>query len=119
MSSQPSFVDYIVDQLSGLNNIRILKMFGEYGLYCNEKIVLLICDDKVFVKRTEIGEKLIKGRFEYAPAYPGAKPSLLIGADVFEVRDLFSRLVSSTADALPVAKPKKHKKIIKRKVTKL
>jgi TfoX/Sxy family transcriptional regulator of competence genes len=109
MSSQTSFVDYIVDQLSGLKNIRILKMFGEYGLYCDEKVVILICDDKVFLKKTEIGEKLIKGRFEYAPAYPGAKPSLLIGVDVFEDRELFSALVASTADALPMPKPKRRK----------
>ena len=115
MPSQASFVDYIVDQLSGLKNIRILKMFGEYGLYCEEKVVILICDDKVFLKKTAKGEELIKGRFEYAPAYPGAKPSLLLGADIFEDRDLFSRLVSETADALPVPKLKKSKKRIGKK----
>lgn len=106
MSSSRSFVDYIVDQLSYLKNIRILKMFGEYGLYCDDKIVMLICDDKVFVKKTETGEKLIKGRFEYAPAYPGAKPSLLIAEDIIEDREFFSGLVRITANALPVPRPK-------------
>ena len=106
MASSKSFVDYVADQLSYLKNIRILKMFGEYGLYCDEKIVMLICYYKVFVKKTEAGEKLLKGRFEYAPAYPGAKPSLLIGEDIIEDREFFSRFVRATADALPMPKPK-------------
>jgi TfoX/Sxy family transcriptional regulator of competence genes len=109
MPSQKSFVDYIIDQLSSLSNIRALKMFGEYGLYCDDKIVMLICDDRVYLKKTDIGETMLEGRFEYAPAYPGAKPSLLIAEDIIEDRELFPRLISSTAAALPMPKPKNRK----------
>lgn len=109
MSTQESTVDFIKDQLSSLKFVRTLKMFGEYGLYLNDKVVALICDDQVFVKRTEQGEKLVKGHFKNAPAYPGAKPSLLIGEDVIEDRELFSKLISVTADGLPMPKPKKPK----------
>ncbi|OGS22047.1 MAG: hypothetical protein A2252_02480 [Elusimicrobia bacterium RIFOXYA2_FULL_39_19] len=111
MASQQTFVDYVADQLSALRNIHTLKMFGEYGLYYGNKIVILICDDKVFLKVTETGEKLIKGRFKLAPAYPGAKPSFLIGEDIIEDRELFCALVSTTADSLPEPKNKqpKHK----------
>jgi TfoX/Sxy family transcriptional regulator of competence genes len=77
-------------------------MFGEYALYCDEKVVALICDDQLFVKKTEAGEELVKGRFESAAAYPGAKPSMLVGAEVLDDRDLLSRLIRQTADALPL-----------------
>lgn len=90
-----------------LRNVRARMMFGEYALYCDEKVVGLICDDQLFVKKTEQGEKLIQGRYEEAPAYPGAKLSMLVGEDVLEDRELLSGLIRQTADSLPEPKPKR------------
>ena len=48
MSSKQSTVDYILDQLSESGNVRVRKMFGEYALYCDEKVVGLICEGDRF-----------------------------------------------------------------------
>ena len=56
MASTVEFVEYVCDQISGAGSITYKKMFGEYGIYCNEKIIGLICDNQFFVKKTKIGE---------------------------------------------------------------
>ena len=58
------------------------KMFGEYGLYSNGKIVALICDNQLFVKPTQSGRDFI-GDVDEAPPYPGARDYFLID-DKFE-----------------------------------
>lgn len=80
-------------------------MFGEYGLYCDEKIVGLICDDTFFLKPSPasagLGIHLVP-----APPYPGAKEYFVIGAAIIDDDEQFRRLVQATADALPAPKPK-------------
>ena len=111
MASKQSTVDYFFDQAASLHNLHARKMFGEYAVYCGEKVVGLICDDQIYIKPTESGKELINGRYEDAPPYPGAKPFLLIGDDVLEDRELLCRLITQTAAALPLPKPKKIKKL--------
>ena len=53
MSTSKETVAFILDQLAPLP-VRAKAMFGEYGLYCDEKIVALICDETLFVKPTAI-----------------------------------------------------------------
>lgn len=54
MSTAADTILFITDQLASLGGrIRTRKMFGEYALYCDEKVVALICDDQLFVKITE------------------------------------------------------------------
>lgn len=107
MASELSFVEFIVDQIDSVEEISYKKMFGEYALYSNNKVVALICNDQLFVKQTDGGRDFI-GEVVEAPAYKGAKPSFLI-EDKFEDREWLSELVRITAKELPEPKPKKRK----------
>jgi TfoX/Sxy family transcriptional regulator of competence genes len=107
MSSDQNFVEFIADQIGSAGRITYRKMFGEYALYCDEKVVALICDNRLYVKPTAGGKAFI-GEVVEAPAYPGAKMSFLIG-DKFEDRDWISELIRITARELPVPKPKRLK----------
>lgn len=109
MATKESTIEYLLDQLASLKNVRARKMFGEYALYCQEKVVALICDDELFVKITEPGKKLVGKNYEEGFAYPGAKASMFISGDLLEDRKFLSELISITAKALPVPKPKKKK----------
>lgn len=82
-------------------------MFGEYAIYCNDKVVALVCDNQLFVKPTDAGKMMIED-IEEAPPYPGAKPHFLIGEERWEDRTWLSELIRKTADAL--SKPKVRKK---------
>jgi TfoX/Sxy family transcriptional regulator of competence genes len=108
MATDKDFIDFIVDQLENAGVITYRKMFGEYALYSDGKVVALVCDNRLFVKPTDAGRKFI-GTVVEGPAYPGAKPSFLI-EDKIEDREWLSELIRITAEALPMPKPKKGKR---------
>ena len=56
MASHQDFVDYVAEQLRESGSIRSRKMFGEYGLYCDDIFFAVICDDQLFIKVTPAGE---------------------------------------------------------------
>lgn len=107
MATKQSTVDFIVDQLSSLENIRTRKMFGEYALYYEGKVVALICDDELFVKITEAGKSFVGEDYREGLAYSGAKPSMLINGDLIEDRRWLAQLIIITYENLPAAKVKK------------
>src|SRR5579872_3219264 len=106
MSTKPETVAYLKQQLAEAGPIRIQPMFGEYGMYLDEKLVGLICDDRLFIKKTAYGDSALGEGFE-APPYPGAKPSLLIPEDRVEDAAWLCECVQKTAAELPAPKPKK------------
>jgi TfoX/Sxy family transcriptional regulator of competence genes len=107
MASNQDFVDFVVDQLQSAGKITYRKMFGEYGLFSDNKIFALICDNKLFIKPTISGRNFIKDVVE-APPYPGAKPSFLIEEKI-EDREWLNNLVKLTVNELPEPKQKKRK----------
>lgn len=106
MASNPGFVQYAADQLSGAGSITYKKMFGEYGLYCDGKMFALVCDDQLFIKITDAGRALCPGLTE-APPYEGAKSCFLM--EDIDDRDFLTALAKATCQALPEPKPKKRR----------
>lgn len=103
MASHQDFVDYVAEQLREAGAIRSRKMFGEYGLYCDDVFFAVICDDQFFVKVTPQGEAAFPN-LPKAPPYEGAKDSFLV-EDV-ENRKLMTELTRITCEALK-SKPQK------------
>ena len=103
MASHQDFVDYVAEQLREAGSIRSRKMFGEYGLYCDDVFFAGICDDQLFVKVTPAGEAAFPN-LPKAPRYEGARDSFLV-EDV-EDRDTMAALTRLTCLALQV-QPKK------------
>ena len=60
MASNPDFVQYVADQCADAGEIITKKMFGDYGIYCDNKIFGLICDNRFYIKPTEAGRKLLR-----------------------------------------------------------
>lgn len=108
MASDLGFVEFIVDQIENAGEITYKKMFGEYALYSDGKVVALVCDDQLFIKPTKTGKSFINNVIE-APPYPGAKLYFLI-KDKIEDREWISNLIRLTAKELPEPKPKSLKK---------
>lgn len=108
MSTRAETVDFVLDVLSPLD-VRARAMFGEYALYCDEKVVALVCDDTVFLKPSTVPAERLRSATP-APPFPGAKDWWTLPGDQLEDRDWFQALVQDTADALPVPKPRKKKR---------
>ena len=106
MASRQSTIDFIVDQISDAGDVSARKMFGEYGLYCNRKMVALVCDDQLFVKPTAGGRSRLKTVTEASP-YPRAKPYFLISAEMLEDHEALTELIKITATELPLPVKKK------------
>ena len=107
MASSADFVQYITDQCSGAGEMAARKMFGDYGIYCDGKLVGLICDDRFYVKPVEAVRPLLRC-VEMRPPYEGAKDYFHI-ADVDD-RDYLAMLVREAFRALPDPKPSKRKR---------
>ena len=105
MATDASFVEYVCDQAGLGRRLTSRKMFGEYALYVDGKVVAFACDNQVFVKPTPAGRALLPQAREGKP-YPPAKPHLLM-VDELEDRLLWQRVLLATAEALPVAVPRK------------
>lgn len=107
MSTKESTIDFILDQITFRERMSARKMFGEYALYCDGKVIGLVCDDTLFLKKTEKGMRFMGNKFEPGFAYPGAKESMKIDGDLIERREWFNELINITAKNLPRPKVKK------------
>lgn len=105
MSSTMEFVEYVCNQIAGGGEISYKRMFGEFGIYCNNKIIGLICEDQFYLKKTSFGEGKLGGNVEEGSPYTNAKPHFLIEA--LEDREFLAELITGTCEELPTAKPKK------------
>lgn len=113
MATDQNFVDHVCEQASLGGSLSHKKMFGEFALYLEGKVVALVCDNQLFIKTTPEGKQLLHVVTELPP-YPGAKPQYRIG-DELDDRDLMRRLFEVTARALPPPKTKAKAKPAKRK----
>lgn len=72
MSCNWDFVQYVADQCAGAGEIMTKKMFGDYGIYCDGKLFGLICDDCLYLKRTDAVAALLRS-IDLRQPYDGAK----------------------------------------------
>jgi TfoX/Sxy family transcriptional regulator of competence genes len=109
VASDRKTVDFIVEKIGGAGDVSARAMFGEYGVYCDGKMVAIVGDDQLFVRPTAGGRAFAPDADEAAP-YPGAKPHLLIDAERWDDGEWMSELVRITCSELPLPKPKKAKR---------
>jgi len=105
MATAADYIEFVCEQLSGIGVVRSRKMFGEYMIYVNDKPILLVCDNTVYVKMHEAIADLMKNS-ETGTPYDGAKEHYILDVDNAE----FSKQVIQTLEPLtPLPKPKKKK----------
>jgi TfoX/Sxy family transcriptional regulator of competence genes len=121
MASDIEFVRFVCEQLRGAGEISSRRMFGEAAIYLDEKVVALVCDNQLFLKKTEAGRALIGVPTE-APPFAGASDWFLL-ADLDDP-EFLAVLARATAEALPLPKikkpraPRKPIAVVKKKVLK-
>ena len=106
MASSKRYRDFILEQLSGLDDVSYRAMMGEYIIYYRGKIVGGIYDDRFLVKPTKRAVAMMPNASMELP-YEGSKEMLLV--DNVENRDFLRELVEAMYDELPAPKQKKAK----------
>jgi TfoX/Sxy family transcriptional regulator of competence genes len=104
MATKADFIEYVREQLASAGAVSYRRMFGEYAVYLDGKVVGLVCDNQLFVKPTAGGRALL-GSVTEAPPFPGATPWFLVD-EALESPQEVVQLVRVTACELPLPKPK-------------
>ena len=105
MASSKEYLDYILEQLSPLDEITSRPMMGEYIIYHKGKVIGGIYDNRFLLKQTKSSRELMPGAPLELP-YEGAKEMLLV--ENVEDAELMEKVLGAMYDELPA--PKKRKK---------
>ena len=104
MASSKAYLDFILDQVSGLDGISYRAMMGEYILYYRGRIIGGIYDDRMLVKPVQAAVSMMPDAVYELP-YEGAKAMLLV--ENVDNRDFLERLLLAMYDELSEPKKKK------------
>ena len=104
MASSKEYLDFILEQLSELDDISYRAMMGEYIIYYRDKVVGGIYDDRFLVKPTKSAMAMMPNANMELP-YDGAKEMLLV--DDVDNRDYLKDLLEAVYEELPAPKQKK------------
>lgn len=101
MASSKEYLEFIMDQLSDLQDVKYRAMMGEYIIYYRGKIVGGIYDDRFLVKPVKAAVDLMPDAQKELP-YEGAKEMLLV--DDVDNREFLYKLLRAMYDELPAPK---------------
>ena len=104
MASSKEYLDFVLEQLSLLDDISYRAMMGEYIIYYRGKVVGGIYDDRLLVKNIKAAADIMPEASLELP-YDGAKEMLLV--EDIDNREFLRDLMEAMADALPAPKKKK------------
>lgn len=104
MPSSREYLDFVLEQLSGLEDVTYKSMMREYIIYYRGRIVGGIYDNRLLVKPTESAVRLMPEARRELP-YEGAREMLLV--DDVDDRELLTELLEAMYDELPAPRKKK------------
>ena len=104
MATDPEFLEYVCEQAGLGARLTHKRMFGEYALYLDRKVVAFACDNSLLLKPTEAGRAMLPRIAEGRP-YPEAKAYYVLD-EFLDDTELLRRALQATADALPAPRPK-------------
>lgn len=104
MATDRDFIDYFTEQLALGARLTHKRMFGEYALYIDGKVVAFACDNSLFVKPNPAIAALAPD-LPQRPPYPGAKDYPLAD-ELLDDGDALRKILLASAEALPAPKPK-------------
>ncbi|MDR3056130.1 MAG: TfoX/Sxy family protein [Zoogloeaceae bacterium] len=105
MATTPDFIEYVCDQIAGVGAIRSRKMFGEYMVYVNDKPILLVCDNTVFVKQLDCLSQEMQNAEKGFP-YTGSKLHYILDIDD---ADFAQKIIRVLEPVTPLPKQRKRK----------
>lgn len=106
MATTNEYIEYVCEQIRGIGEIRYKKMFGEFMVYVNNKPVIIVCNNNVFVKKLDCIEDMMKNADTGYP-YSGAKEHYILDIDN---ADFSKSVVTKIEEVTPIPIPRKKSK---------
>ncbi len=105
MATSVEYIDFVRERLDRFGSVRTRKMFGEYMVYFNDRPILTVCDNTVFIKKfPELSEIMSSAPCSFP--YEGAKESYILD---IENDELLDQVIPILGNIVPLPKPKKKK----------
>ncbi len=108
MATDADFISHVADEVRLGARLTHRKMFGEYALYVDGKVVAFACDNSLFIKPSAAAARLAP-RLPQRPPYPGAK-DYPVADELLDDPEALRRLMVETAKLMPAPKPPKSPK---------
>ena len=103
MATSRDYIEFVCEQLAGTGAVCSRRMFGEYMVYVQDKPLLLVCDNTVFVKMLpELAEVLADA--QTALPYEGGRLHYVLD---IEDRELVRKVIGILEPITPLPKPGK------------
>ena len=106
MATSREYLGFVLEQLSGLEEITYRQMMGEYIIYYRGRIAAYVCDDRLLIKPVETAHRMMSDAVYESP-YEGAKDMLLV--DRTDEREFLETLFRAIYDELPEPKKRSRK----------
>ncbi len=105
MATSVEYIDFVRERLDRFGSVRTRKMFGEYMVYFNDRPILTVCDNTVFIKKfPELSEIMSSAPCGFP--YEGAKESYILD---IENDGQLDQVIPILGNIVPLPKPKKKK----------
>ena len=104
MASSKEYLEFVLEQLSELEDVSYRAMMGEFIIYYRGKVIGGIYDDRFLVKQTKSALKMMPDADQELP-YAGAKEMIMV--DDVDNRDFLKELFEAMYDELPAPKKKR------------
>lgn len=108
MATDPSFLEYVADQSQLRDRLTHKKLFGEYALYVDGKVVAFACDNSLFVKPAA-ATRPMTADLPQRPPYPQARP-YPVADELLDEPDRLRELLLATWRAMPAPKSRAPRK---------
>lgn len=105
MATSPEFIEYVAEQIALGDRLTHKKLFGEYALYVDGKVVAFACDNSLFIKPSQAVTRLAPN-LPQRPPYPEAK-NYPVADELLDDSDSLRKLIIETALLMPKPKPRK------------
>ena len=106
MATSKEYIEFVCEQLDGIENVTYRKMFGEYMVYVNAKPLLIVCDNTVMVKKAPELAALMQDAPDAVP-YEGAKVHYILD---IENRELVRSVIAVLEPITPLPKKRTKRK---------
>lgn len=107
MATDASFLEYVAEQVQLGSRLTHKRLFGEYAIYLDDKVVAFACDNSLFVKPADATARLT-AELPQRPPYPVAR-DYPIADELLDDPDRLRELLIATAAAMPPPKTKRPK----------
>lgn len=105
MATDTGFLDYVAEQLDLGSRLGHKRLFGEYALYLDGKVVAFACDNSLYLKPTAAAAQLAP-QLPQQPPYPGAR-NHPVADELLDDSERLRALLLAIAACLPTPKPRK------------